>query len=106
MIKVREQLRGNHSEEISRVENDIVDWFVRDRKLDGEAALKKIVKYQTWREENFSKESLNAPSVIEEGKTGKAVKEEEEAEEAGTMFRPPFAKRRRGGGGGKGGGTS
>jgi hypothetical protein len=41
--------------------------------LDGEAALKKIVKYQTWREENFSKESLNAPSVIEEGKTGKAV---------------------------------
>ena len=73
MIKVREQLRANHSEEISGVENDIADWFVRDRKLDGEAALKKIVKYQTWREENFSKESLNAPSVIEEGKTGKAV---------------------------------
>ncbi|CAL6425597.1 unnamed protein product [Bathycoccus prasinos] len=73
VIKVREQLRANHSEEISGVENDIADWFVRDRKLDGEAALKKIVKYQTWREENFSKESLNAPSVIEEGKTGKAV---------------------------------
>merc|ERR1719199_2311291 len=48
VIKVREQLRANHSEEISGVENDIVDWFVRDRKLDGEAALKKIVKYQTW----------------------------------------------------------
>ena len=73
VIKVREQLRANHEEEISQVENDIVDWFIRDRKLDGEAALKKIVKYQTWREENFSKESLNAPAVIEEARTGKAV---------------------------------
>ena len=78
VIKVREQLRANHSEEISGVENDIVDWFVRDRKLDGEAALKKIVKYQTWREENFSKESLNAPSVIEEGKTGESGVDERE----------------------------
>ncbi len=73
MIQVREQLRENHSDEISGVENYIVDWFIRDRKLDGEAALKKIVKYQSWRKENFSQESLNAPSVIEEAKTGKAV---------------------------------
>ena len=73
VIQVREQLRENHSDEISRVENYIVDWFIRDRKLDGEAALKKIVKYQSWRKENFSQESLNAPSVIEEAKTGKAV---------------------------------
>ena len=73
VIQVRKQLRENHSDEISGVENDIVDWFIRDRKLDGEAALKKIVKYQSWRKENFSQESLNAPSVIEEAKTGKAV---------------------------------
>ena len=73
VIQVREQLRENHSDEISGVENDIVDWFIRDRKLDGEAALKKLVKYQSWRKENFSQESLNAPSVIEEAKTGKAV---------------------------------
>ena len=71
MIQVREQLREKSLGRNLEVENDIVDWFIRDRKLDGEAALKKIVKYQSWRKENFSQESLNAPSVIEEAKTGK-----------------------------------
>jgi len=73
VLKVREELKSKNTEELATVDDSIIDWFVRDRKLDEEQALKKILKYQNWRDGNFSIEALNAQSVVEEAKTGKAV---------------------------------
>jgi hypothetical protein len=66
-------MRANDPDAFKDAPDWLLEWFLRDRKLDADKATEKTKKYLQWRMDDGYDALASAPDVAEEAATGKAV---------------------------------